>query len=190
MSSGDGRLPDDARATLLDVARESVEYGLSAGCPLPVETGDYEPELRALRATFVTLRLDGGLRGCTGTLEAQRPLIEDVAENAHRSAFRDPRFTPVDAAEIGRLEVHISVLSPLEPFPVESEAALLGELRPGIDGLVLRDGNASSTFLPAVWKSLPAPRDFLRELKRKAGLPADHWSGTLFFQRYSVDEIG
>ena len=182
----EARLPETACAALLDVARESIAHGLAHGRPLPVAPADYDPALRPVRATFVTLRLEGALRGCTGTLEAQRPLVVDVAENAHRTAFRDPRFAPVEGSELARLEIHISVLSPLEPFPAESEEALLEELRPGVDGLVLRDGAAAGTFLPAVWKSLPAPRDFVRELKRKAGLTAGHWSPTLRFERYTT----
>jgi AmmeMemoRadiSam system protein B/AmmeMemoRadiSam system protein A len=174
---------------LLVVARESVASGLRTGQPLEVDPADYPPELRVPRATFVTLRLAGELRGCTGTLEAVNPLVVDVAKNAHRSAFGDPRFSPLDASEFPGLEYHISILGPLEPLPAESEDSLLEQLRPGIDGLVLREGAMSSTFLPAVWRSLPTPREFVRELKRKAGLAPDHWSRTLSFERYRVEEI-
>jgi AmmeMemoRadiSam system protein A len=95
----------------------------------------------------------------------------------------------VEARELPRLAVHISVLSPLEPLPAPSEAELLARLRPGTDGLVLSEGALASTFLPSVWESLPSPDRFLAELKRKAGLPADHWSPTLRFQRYTVEEF-
>lgn len=175
---------------LQGVARASIEHGLRQGQPLPVDPEAHAPELRPVRAVFVTLRRDGDLRGCTGSLEPVHPLVRAVAESAWRTAFHDPRFEPVSERELADLEVHISILSPLEPFPVGSEAELFAKLRRGVDGLVLRDGPASATFLPSVWKSLPTPEHFVAELKRKARLPADHWSPQLSFQRYTVEEIG
>jgi AmmeMemoRadiSam system protein A len=190
MSSPEARFAAARGEVLLSVAHASVEHGLRTGRPLEVEPGDYDPALREPRATFVTLRIEGELRGCTGSLEAVNPLVVDVARSAHRSAFEDPRFPAVDADEIPRLAFHISVLSPLEPLPAESEAALRASLRPGIDGLVLREGARSGTFLPSVWVGLPSPDRFLQELKRKAGLPLDYWSPTLRFERYTVEEFG
>ncbi len=175
---------------LLEIARRSIAHGVGGGGPLPVAIEDYPVALRALRATFVTLCSAGALRGCTGNLEATRPLAVDVAGNAHRTAFADPRFTAVNEAELPQLDVKISLLSPLEPFPVASEAELLARLRPGVDGLVLRDGDASGTFLPAVWKTLPSPGDFVDALKRKAGIPPGRWPATLTCQRYTTVEIG
>jgi AmmeMemoRadiSam system protein A len=190
MSSPEARLTPARGEVLLSVAHMSVEHGLRTGRPLEVEPGEYDPSLRDRRATFVTLRIGGKLRGCTGSLKAVNPLVVDVARSAHRSAFEDPRFSAIDADEISRLAFHISVLSPLEPLPAESEAALRASLRPGIDGLVLREGPRSGTFLPSVWDSLPSPDRFLQELKRKAGLPLDYWSPTLCFERYTVEEFG
>jgi AmmeMemoRadiSam system protein A len=141
-------------------------------------------------STFVTLHLDGQLRGCIGSLEAHRPLAEDVAANAFAAAFRDPRFPPVSRAEAARLALEISVLSPAEPMHFRSEADLLAQLRPGIDGLILSDLGRRGTFLPSVWSQLPAARDFLVHLKHKAGLPADHWSATLSVERYTTESFG
>lgn len=190
MSSSEARVAPERGEVLLSVAQSAVKNGLRTGRPLEVDPRDYDPELRAPRATFVTLRIDGALRGCTGSLEAVNPLVVDVAQSAHRSAFGDPRFSPVGADEVPRLAFHISVLSPLEPLPADSEAELRASLRPGIDGLVLREGPRSGTFLPSVWDSLPSPDRFLEELKRKAGLPVDYWSPTLRFERYTVEEFG
>lgn len=189
MSSPEHPRPRPRADTLLSIARASIESGLREGRPLEVDPQRYDPELRALRATFVTIRIKGALRGCTGTLEAVKPLVVDVAVNAHRSAFKDPRFPPCSEIEVPELDIHISILSRLEPFSAESEQSLLAALRPGIDGLVLREGAKGGTFLPAVWNSLPSPKQFLDELKRKAGLPADYWSDTLTFQRYTAEEI-
>ena len=177
------------RATLLEVAAASVEHGLQTGASLSVDPQRYAPPLRETRASFVTLRIGEALRGCTGCLEAERPLVADVARNAHRSAFGDPRFPPLSEEELARLRFAVSVLSPLEPLPADSRAELLAKLRPGIDGLVLREGRSGATFLPAVWESLPDPARFLAELCRKAGLPPDHWSPRIAFERYAALEI-
>ena len=176
------------RTSLRSLAREAIEFGLREGREPAPDPGRYEPELRSPGASFVTLRRRGELRGCTGSLEAVRPLVEDVARNAWRSASADPRFPPLDFSELDDLEISVSVLSPLEPFPAASEEALLAHLRPGVDGLVLHEGGCRATFLPSVWVSLPEPREFLDALRQKAGLPRGHWSVALRFERYTTRE--
>jgi len=121
-----------------------------------------------------------------GDVGAQLPIAEAVARNAFNSA-RDPRFPPLTRDELTELEIEVSVLSPLEPLEFDSEADLIAQLRPGVDGLVLQEGPLRGTFLPAVWESLPDPRDFLRELKRKASLLEDHWSDRIEVQRYATE---
>ncbi|MDJ0849787.1 MAG: AmmeMemoRadiSam system protein A [Myxococcota bacterium] len=174
--------------SLCAVAREAIAHGLREGGPPPIDPADYDGALRRPGASFVTLRRAGELRGCTGSLEATRPLVCDVARNAWRSAFGDPRFEPLCPAELDDLEISVSVLSPLEPFAVGSRQELLDTLRPGVDGLVLREGPRSATFLPSVWKSLPEPRAFLAALLQKAGLPPAHWSPQLRFERYTTHD--
>lgn len=174
---------------LLDVARRSIEHGLWQGRALPVDPADYPEALRPLGATFVTLKRQGQLRGCIGELEARYPLIVSVAEMAFRSAFHDPRFQALKEEELADLEIEISVLSPLEALAVASEDELLEQLRPGVDGLVLRDGGHQATYLPSVWESLREPRRFVAELKRKAGLAASHWSPGLEVSRFTVQSI-
>ena len=174
------------QATLLQVALASIQSGLDTGSALQVNPDAYPPVLSALRASFVTLKHNGDLRGCIGSLTPVTSLVEDVAHNAFAAAFRDPRFLPLSAAELQDLEIAISVLGPPEALAYSSEQELLGMLRPGIDGLVLQDGRNRGTFLPAVWASLPQPADFLDHLKQKAGLPASYWSDTLEIQRYTT----
>lgn len=174
---------------LLRIARASIEHGLRHGRPLELALTGLPERLLEKRATFVTLRLGGMLRGCTGNLEAVESLAESVAHNAWRSAFRDPRFPELRDEELAELEIHISILEPPEPLPVGSERELLEKLRPGVDGLVLHDSPARATFLPSVWEGLRTPAEFVRELKRKAGLPANYWSPSLRFERYCVEEI-
>ncbi len=178
------------RALLLDVAARSIARGLEQGIPLNLDPADYPEPLRAVRATFVTLELNHDLRGCIGVLEAFRPLVEDVALNAFAAAFEDPRFGRLRRDEYPGLTVKISILSPAEPMHFTSEADLLRQLRPGVDGLILRDRGHRGTFLPSVWEQLPAPEDFLSHLKRKAGLPLNHWSDSLQVQRYSSESFG
>lgn len=140
-------------------------------------------------ATFVTIHRGGALHGCMGTLAAWRPLADDVAHNALAAAFRDPRATALALRDLDDLEIEISILSEPEAVPVRSEEELLRALRPGIDGVILRIGRRRGTFLPQVWESLPSPRDFVAELKAKAGLPRDSWSDEIVVERYTVHRL-
>ncbi len=177
------------RESLLELARSAMSHGVRTGRSLEVDPEDHPERLRELRGCFVTLRKHGALRGCTGSLAAERPLVVEIARSAHRTALSDPRFEPVRAEEVPELELHLSVLTPLEPLPADSEAALLAALEPGRDGLVLHEGSAAATFLPAVWEQLPSPSEFLQELRKKAGLPRDHWSSRIWFERYTAEDI-
>jgi AmmeMemoRadiSam system protein A len=183
-------LSAEQRQILLEVAHESISYGLTHGRPLAVQSSDFHPDLNAQRASFVTLNKNGNLRGCIGHLEAVQPLVADVAENAFSAAFRDPRFPPLSSAEWPSVKVHISVLTPAEPMHFTDEQDLLSQLQPGEDGLILVDGPYRGTFLPSVWEGLPRPADFLAQLKHKAGLAADHWSDTLQVSRYRTESFG
>ncbi len=177
------------RATLLEIAARAIDHGLEQGEPLRVDAEDFPMQLRRVRACFVTLLLDAELRGCIGHLEAQLPIVEDVAENAYAAAFRDPRFAPLSRAERDRLEIHISVLTPAEPISFDSEAELESKIRPSVDGLILVEGRHRGTFLPSVWESLPDTRSFLAHLKQKAGLPPGYWSSTLEVYRYETESF-
>ncbi len=181
------------RSTLLAVARAAIEHGLERGRALAVEPARYgDPALAEPRATFVTLKRDGQLRGCIGTLRAYQPLLVDVAERAYAAAFRDPRFPPVTRAEWSRpgFELSVSVLSPAEPMRARDEADALRQLRPGVDGIILSEGPRRGTFLPSVWEQLPEPREFLAQLKRKAGLPRGYWSERVELSRYTSESFG
>ena len=172
---------------LLAIARSSIASGVETGRALSVDTGALPSTLLEVRCSFVTLHRRGELRGCTGSMEPLRPLAIDVAEVACQTALMDPRFFPVQPEELAEIDIEISILSPLEAFPVASEAELLARLQPGIDGLVLELGPRRATFLPKVWDSLPVPGDFVSELKRKAGLPADFWSDEVVVHRYHTE---
>lgn len=133
-------------------------------------------------ATFVTLRWNatGDLQGCIGSIEPVQAIVDDVAHNAVAAGTRDPRFPPCEAEDVDRLDVELSILSPLEAIP-GPEA-----IRPGVDGIVLVRGSRRATFLPAVWESLPTVDEFLRELRGKAGLSPDD-DANVELLRYAVE---
>jgi len=178
---GSGVSLDEAGGSLLQIARGAIE-GRLLGSARSVEA----PWLAQAGATFVTLMRDGALRGCIGSLQAARPLGIDVAENALGAAFRDPRFSPVGAAEWPRCRVEVSLLSTPKALRFADEAELVEQISAGEDGLVLEADGRRATFLPQVWESLPDKRQFLRELARKAGLPADVRLGRCKVSRYRV----
>jgi AmmeMemoRadiSam system protein A len=177
-------ISDRLGTALLIRARNAI--GAEFGLPSRPEPAD--PRLEAPGATFVTLTQDGRLRGCIGSLEAHRPLDLDVRENARAAAFRDPRFPPLGEAELAATRVEVSLLTPAVPMQFSDEADALRQLQPDVDGVILEYGYHRSTFLPQVWEGLPEPREFLAQLKRKAGLAADFWSDELRLSRYVVDK--
>ena len=193
MSSAESRCPEfmeDEREALLLIAYESIHSGLDTRRPAIIDVAALPPRLSAKRASFVTLQAEGKLRGCIGTLEPRRSLVEDVSHNAYAAAFQDVRFPPLQADELATLSLQVSVLSAPAPLGIDSEAMLLAQLRPGIDGLILQEGAFTSTFLPSVWESLPEPERFLGHLKLKAGLAAQYWSATIRFWRYTTESFG
>jgi AmmeMemoRadiSam system protein A len=180
-------LTEADRRELLRIARASIEQGLLGEGPLRPDLTPLSARLRADGASFVTLERNGELRGCIGSLEARQALARDVGEHAYDAAFRDPRFPPLSPSELADLHLSISVLSAPQPIEFKDEADLIDTIRPGVDGLILADDGYRGTFLPSVWESLPDPREFLRHLKRKAGLPEDYWSPTLKLWRYTTE---
>ncbi|TAH41655.1 MAG: AmmeMemoRadiSam system protein A [Betaproteobacteria bacterium] len=172
-------------ATLLTLARQAIAHHLGLA-PVP-RVGD-DPRLHERGATFVTLTIGGELRGCIGSLRRQRPLGDDVVSNAVAAASKDPRFPPLSAAAFADVHVEVSLLSEPAFIDFSDEADLLRQLRPHEDGLILFAGCRSATFLPQVWEQLPAPRDFLAALKRKAGLPVERPVDGLMAARYAVEK--
>lgn len=166
---------------LLDTARAALEEVIGGAPSRPHREAPRRPG-----ACFVTLTRAGELRGCIGTIEAHRPLADDARENALAAALRDPRFPPLTERELAEVSIELSVLSVPEPLPFADEADLLGRLRPGRDGLILVHGPQRGVFLPAVWRNLPTPATFLRQLKVKAGLAEDFWSPRLEVQRFET----
>ena len=180
------------RRELLGLARASIDSALSqpAGQLAPFTPALLSPGLSVRRSSFVTLRHGTELRGCCGTLDAPRPLAEDVWRNAWAAAFSDYRFSPLTAAEWPQLSLHLSLLTVPEPLTVRTEEELLALLQPSVDGLILESDSSRATFLPAVWEQLPDPALFVRQLKMKAGWPVGYWSDRVRAWRYTTESFG
>ncbi|WP_165354663.1 AmmeMemoRadiSam system protein B [Tropicimonas sp. IMCC6043] len=186
--SGAAMLTHGARSTLLGIARDAIRTRLIGGRAAPHAESNLTP-LQTFAASFVTLTEAGALRGCIGSLTPHRPLVEDVVENALRAGFHDPRFPPVTAELLDRLRISISVLGRPKPLRCADEAEALARITPGKDGLILSSGGRRGVFLPSVWETLADPRAFLEGLKRKAGLPPDHWGRDYVLETFRVESF-
>jgi AmmeMemoRadiSam system protein A len=176
--------PPDAGPVVLAIARAAIARAL--GLSQTTKTDESAPWLQQPGACFVTLMQGSRLRGCIGTLEVRRSLLDDVRANAVAAAMHDPRFAPLTAPELARTDMEVSLLSTAEPLAFASEAEALAQLRPGVDGVVFAFGSHRSTFLPQVWEQLPRVEAFMSQLKQKAGLGADFWADGVRLSRYTV----
>jgi AmmeMemoRadiSam system protein B/AmmeMemoRadiSam system protein A len=173
--------PTDATLTaadqgwLLALARDSLRQAATAGRVQPPPGNNVSEALAVPRGVFVTLTKNGALRGCIGHIVPQMPLYRAVAENTRNAALSDPRFPPVTPAEVDRLEIEISVLTPPRPLTFTSPDDLLRKLRPHKDGVVLTIAAGLATYLPQVWEMLPDKVEFLDSLAEKAGGQAGDW---------------
>jgi AmmeMemoRadiSam system protein A len=170
--------------TLLALARAAVSESLEG----PQVQVPSEPWLAEPGACFVTLRKEGELRGCIGSLEAHRPLAQDLIENARGAAHRDPRFSPLQRNELDRVRFEVSLLSPLEPLEVKTEQEAIAALRPDRDGVLLQWGPYRGVFIPKMWKQLPDPLEFLAFLRRKAGLSPHEWYPGTQLWRFTAED--
>ena len=176
--------PDDAAEgeLLLAHARHAIsEHFGMAGAPPSTPSW-----MKNRGACFITLKKQGELRGCIGTLEAHRTLEDDLRSNALAACLRDPRFPPVAPDELASLRIEVSLLSSAQVVPCSGEDDAIAQLRPGIDGVILRHRERRATFLPQVWETLAQPRDFIAQLKRKAGLSTNFWDAEIELARYTV----
>jgi AmmeMemoRadiSam system protein A len=174
----------DKGQTLLRLARAAIAKELGfISHDLPRTDWLEEPG-----ATFVTLTLHDQLHGCIGSLEAHRPLSDDVRHNAKASAFLDPRFAPLTKEEFADVIIEVSLLSKPELIEFSSEQDALAQLNPGKEGVILEFGPHRATYLPQVWAQLPEPKAFLANLKNKAGLSEDFWSNDIRLSRYTVQK--
>ncbi len=172
----DFQLSDEEKRALLVLARSSVETWVRDQRPVEAEELTRRfPKLGTPRACFVTLRREGQLRGCIGSLEPRRPLADDVLHNAVSAAIHDTRFRPVEVSELSSLRYSISVLDlprPLHGVSAGDLPAYMGRHRPGV---IIEYRGRRSTFLPSVWEELTDPESFLSRLCLKQGSPPGCW---------------
>jgi AmmeMemoRadiSam system protein A len=168
-------LTDSEKQILLQLAREAVECGVT-GRILPIlDQNSLSPNLIEYGSSFVTLTIHTELRGCIGSLEAHQPLVDDVREHAIAAALQDPRFPPVQPAELGSIHLEISRLTTPQALEYSSSDDLIKKLKPHVDGVILQNGHRRATFLPQVWEKLPDPVQFLEHLCQKMGMDASAW---------------
>ncbi len=168
-------LDSTEQKTLLTIAREALEASVR-GEPLPnIDLSTLPEPLQVNGASFVTLTIEGQLRGCIGALEAYQPLAKDVQEHAVAAALQDYRFPNVRPTELSFINIEVSVLTPRSPLEYTDPQDLVKKLRPGIDGVVLQNGYSKATFLPQVWDQIPNPEQFLSQLCLKMGASSDLW---------------
>ena len=182
-------LSPDQKARLLEIARGSIRHGLVTQRPLRVAPAEFVGTLGERFGTFVTLTQAGALRGCVGSIEAAEPLAATVSRVAYSAAFHDSRFAKLTHPELDQIRIEISILSAPQTMTVGSEAELLATLKPLQDGLILEERGDRAIFLPKVWEKLSDPAEFIRELKRKAGLAEDYWSDSICFYRYEAISV-
>ena len=179
----------NSQAELLGLARESIGRGLADGRERAI-SGQHAAPLETRAACFVTLTLGGILRGCIGSITAHRALAVDVAQNAKSAAFCDPRFSSVTSELLPELRIKVAVLSKGQEIRCADQEEALALIEPGRDGLILTSAGRRGLFLPAVWESLPDPREFLGALKQKAGLPPHYWANDMRLHRFRVESFG
>jgi AmmeMemoRadiSam system protein A len=168
----DAVLTDEQGKELLRTARQTIAAKLGSE---EEATPSADPGLAVSCGTFVTLKINGTLRGCIGNLQAAGSVLDGVKRNAENAAFHDPRFRPLGAEELEQVQIDVSVLSPPQILQYRDADDLIKKLKPGTDGVILKLGSAGATFLPQVWEQLPKPELFLDHLCQKAGLNAAAW---------------
>lgn len=176
------------KTDLRGIVAKALERAV-AGKHFTPERADYPDVLFNKGASFVTLTQNGELRGCIGSLLPNRAIALDLADNAWQAAMADSRFPPLTPQELKGLKFTISLLTGYERIKFANEADLLAQIKPGIDGLVIRDGNRQGLFLPSVWKQIPDKKEFISNLKIKAGLSPVYWSKDMKIYRFRTVEI-
>jgi AmmeMemoRadiSam system protein A len=182
-------ISEDEGRLLLKLARESIHQEFDK------HDDDFSSIIREAcqdvfkqnRGVFVSLHQNGELKGCIGTIEPVTSLLEGVIDNAKHAAFHDTRFKPLSFKDLEDTKIEVSVLTRPEKIEYKDGMDLIGKIRPDLDGVIIKKGSHSATFLPQVWKQLKKPENFLQQLCLKAGLQPDEWkTGSLVVSTYQV----
>jgi AmmeMemoRadiSam system protein A len=180
-------ITDEDRSALLKLARSSIEAKLIKEVKV-IRPEKKTSALEENRGCFVTLHKNGALRGCIGTIEAIKPLVNSVEENALNAAFRDPRFASLEEEELKYINIEISVLTVPQELSFKDKDDLKRKIKKGVHGIILSSGWHKATFLPQVWEQLPDVENFLEHLCIKAGIKKDCWKNrTTRVQTYETE---
>ncbi|MBN2100773.1 AmmeMemoRadiSam system protein A [Candidatus Dojkabacteria bacterium] len=173
------KISHKSRKYLLDLARSSIEGVFKNVDP---DFGEVPDDVTSIAGVFVTLKIDGRLRGCIGNIEGESPVYKAVSRNAILAAFQDPRFEPLSRSELQRTVIEVSVLSSPERVLFSSPEELVSKISVNKPGLIIKYGANQATYLPQVWEDLPEAEEFISSLCVKAGMSSDFWrsSGKIF----------
>lgn len=175
------------KSFLLKLARKTIEQFFNSKEKLKITDAEVPfDKLKEKRAVFITLTQEDNLRGCIGCLEAERPLYQEVIDKALCAAFQDPRFFPLSREELPNIKICISILTVPKSLAYKDYNDLLQKLTPNKDGVILKKGFASATYLPKVWEELPEKGLFLSSLCEKAGLESNAWQYPLEVATYQT----
>ncbi len=156
--------------TLLEVAKTSILNRFDNS--FKIDKADLLSRHKILGsngACFVTINLNGRLRGCIGSLVAHKNLLDDVIENAQKAAFADPRFKPLSYEEFKYCSVELSILTPAVKLEYKDTADLKAKIEAGVHGVILELDGKRATYLPQVWEQIPTFEEFFESLSKKAG---------------------
>jgi AmmeMemoRadiSam system protein A len=147
-------------------------------------------ELNDVKGTFVTLTIDGDLRGCIGQITPTEPISTTVRDNAISAAVHDHRFSMLSAEEFYRTQIEVSVLSKPVQVKYTDHKDLFSKIEQGKHGVIIRLDGHSSTFLPQVWEDIQSKQDFFTQLCLKARIFPDEWrNGKLEVYTYTVEHF-
>jgi len=181
------QITKDQGDALIKLARQTIAQKLDIKKDYIQSSNLKDKIFNTKKGTFVTLNKHGRLRGCIGSLIAHEPIIDGIKHNAVNAAFNDPRFPSLKKEEFNDIEIEVSVLTEPKPLSYKDADDLINKIRPNIDGLIIKKGYYSATFLPQVWEQLPSHEEFLSHLCNKAGLSSNAWKkGDLEVLTYQV----
>ena len=189
-------MKDEQKIYLLTIARKSIADNIGIKWkgykknnePLDVKVP--KTEINDIKGTFVTLTVEGNLRGCMGQIIPDDPISTTIRDNAISAAIHDPRFPALTAEEFYRTEIEISILSKPVQLKCKGTEDLLSKIEQGKHGVIIRCAGHSATFLPQVWEEIETKKEFLTHLCMKARLFPDEWrSGKLDVLTYTVEHF-
>jgi len=164
------------QAQLLGLAREQLAASVAGEGSIDVYLPDLADRILRDGAAFVSLTVDGVLRGCMiDQFEPHEPLVFNVLRNVQLAVLSDARFSAIEQNEIEDIRITISVVYDIESLQFESPDDLLGKLTPTVYGVILTIDDELATYLPSVWETFQDPAEFLAQLCVKAGRDSERW---------------